>query len=389
MTWREDYQQASFRGVPFHVGKHDSQFGRRVVSHEFPGRSLPFVEDLGRSARGFTVEGWVIGPDYYDQRDALIEACEAGGPGILVHPYLGSLVVSVPAGGLLVRESSDEGGMARLAITFVETVNRALAASIADAEAEAAAAAAAAEAAAQAEFAAQLADQAPSALATAAAELNRLGSEVLSRVRAGAAFAQRIADYVDGLADFLADPFPLAQEVVGILQDTQQAFAAPLAAIEFYSQDLFDDFEPRTIGGGGLLSTTINLNARAVSSLVRAASLSSAVRAASTFKYESYDQALEVREGLLERIDTLIEQAPDPLIAQLGFLRSKLTAAVPPEGEDLPRLRRLTLPQTTPGIVLAWDLYADAERESDIVARNGIRHPGFVRGGRELEVLSG
>jgi len=41
-----------------------------------------------------------------------------------------------------------------------------------------------------------------------------------------------------------------------------------------------------------------------------------------------------------------------------------------------------------PAIVLAYRLYGDAERADEIVARNRVRHPGFVPGGQPLEVLS-
>ena len=42
------------------------------------------------------------------------------------------------------------------------------------------------------------------------------------------------------------------------------------------------------------------------------------------------------------------------------------------------RLTTLTPTEVSPALVLAYDYYEDASREADIVARNGIRHPGFV-----------
>jgi prophage DNA circulation protein len=46
-------------------------------------------------------------------------------------------------------------------------------------------------------------------------------------------------------------------------------------------------------------------------------------------------------------------------------------------------------PQATqPALVLAYSLYEDASRDADIIARNNVRHPGFVPGGRTLEVLA-
>ena len=46
-------------------------------------------------------------------------------------------------------------------------------------------------------------------------------------------------------------------------------------------------------------------------------------------------------------------------------------------------------PQTTlPALVVAHRLYGDATRADEITVRNNARHPGALRGGIELEVLS-
>jgi prophage DNA circulation protein len=54
----------------------------------------------------------------------------------------------------------------------------------------------------------------------------------------------------------------------------------------------------------------------------------------------------------------------------------------------LPRTRSFTPSATVPALVLAQRLYGDATRADDIAARNFVRHPGFVPGGVELEVIS-
>ncbi len=45
---------------------------------------------------------------------------------------------------------------------------------------------------------------------------------------------------------------------------------------------------------------------------------------------------------------------------------------------DSARLTTLTPHEVTPALVVAYDYYEDATRDADIVARNQIRHPGFV-----------
>ena len=87
--------------------------------HEYPLRDLPYADDLGRRAREFQVNGYVVGENYLQERDALIEALEAYGPGELIHPKYGMLNVVV-VGRVSIRESHSEGGIARFAITFAE-----------------------------------------------------------------------------------------------------------------------------------------------------------------------------------------------------------------------------------------------------------------------------
>ena len=62
---------------------------------------------------------------------------------------------------------------------------------------------------------------------------------------------------------------------------------------------------------------------------------------------------------------------------------------------DLSRIERYTPTETVPALVIAQRLYGVANgidallgREADIVKRNAVAHPGFVRGGVALEVLS-
>ena len=68
-------------------------------------------------------------------------------------------------------------------------------------------------------------------------------------------------------------------------------------------------------------------------------------------------------------------------------LRADLMRAVPGEDSDLPRLGIVTPPAMVPSIVLAHRLYGDTDREADLVTRNRIPRPGFIRGGEPLEVL--
>lgn len=90
-SWAQQLQPGSWRGVPFVLDSGDTAAGRRVAIHEYPYRDETWAEDLGKLPRRFAIQAWVVGDDCYQQRDAMLAACEQSGAGTLVHPTLGSI----------------------------------------------------------------------------------------------------------------------------------------------------------------------------------------------------------------------------------------------------------------------------------------------------------
>jgi prophage DNA circulation protein len=57
------YLDASWKGVPFFVENSADEFGRRGDLYEYPLSDDIGYKDLGRKARRFKVEGYLIGTD--------------------------------------------------------------------------------------------------------------------------------------------------------------------------------------------------------------------------------------------------------------------------------------------------------------------------------------
>ena len=102
--WRNELLPASFKGAAFHVEAGGKESGRRIVTHEFPKRELPYSEDLGRKAIQFTVRGYCIAypintattlyqRDYRVPRNSLIDALQRKGAGSLQLPTLAPMMV--------------------------------------------------------------------------------------------------------------------------------------------------------------------------------------------------------------------------------------------------------------------------------------------------------
>jgi len=120
MSWKDNLQDASLRGIAFKVDSDEATFGRRVQVHEYPNRDKPWSEDLGRATRRFSVLAYLIGDDFFEQRNRLIEAIEKAGSCTLVHPYYGEMTVVVDD-AIRVSHSQSEGRMCRISFSFVES----------------------------------------------------------------------------------------------------------------------------------------------------------------------------------------------------------------------------------------------------------------------------
>ncbi|GJE45370.1 DNA circularization N-terminal domain-containing protein [Methylobacterium soli] len=116
--WRDRLRPASFRGVEFHIEESARAGGRRSFLHEFPKRDLPYAEDMGRKGEGFTITGYLVGPDFLFARDELIEALHAEGPGLLILPTAGEF--DVQPGPYSAVERRERGGFVEISMNFLE-----------------------------------------------------------------------------------------------------------------------------------------------------------------------------------------------------------------------------------------------------------------------------
>jgi len=125
--WRDQLmQQASFRGVIFHVETGVRMSGRRTVVHEYPKRDDPYSEDMGRQARRFSFHGYLIYRpsnalyEYTQQRYRLYNALESADAGRLVHPVYSPRGIMAMCERYSMIESRTRGGFTEFEMNFVE-----------------------------------------------------------------------------------------------------------------------------------------------------------------------------------------------------------------------------------------------------------------------------
>lgn len=84
------YLPASWKGVPFNVEQSADEFGRRGDLYEYPLSEDVGYKDLGRKARRFRIQGYLIGSAQVALTNAMARAAESREPGMLVHPIYGT-----------------------------------------------------------------------------------------------------------------------------------------------------------------------------------------------------------------------------------------------------------------------------------------------------------
>jgi DNA circularisation protein N-terminus len=90
----KDVVPASFKGVPFYCTEADIEGGRRGAEGEFPFGENTAYADLGRKIRIYKLSAVFRADDHVWDSHALFLACESPGPGILVHPTRGAVMVA-------------------------------------------------------------------------------------------------------------------------------------------------------------------------------------------------------------------------------------------------------------------------------------------------------
>lgn len=394
MAWRDLLEPASFRGVEFKVESDDMTGGRRTATHQYPKRDKPYVEDMGRSARTISFSAYVLGADYVQSKDALLDALETEGPGELIHPFYG--VRTVQAGAYTVRITRDEGGIARFALEFTETGDSLYPSAVNNPSDAVDTAADSAGAASQSVFEdgfsvaglPQFAvDKAQDVLDSATAIMG----SVLGPIKASADEVARITQEIDLIQaeaeSLIRSPSEMATRLRGVFSLVSESSASQdskSSVLKKFYEQFATTPEPTPTD----TRADIESNRDALDSFIHEVALIEAVRAAAGQEFASLDEAEDARDKLADYIDEQADTAPDAVFEAMTALRAKLVLAIPGEDGALPSIVTKFLPETTPAIVLAYRYYADADRGDEIAERNHIPHPSFIKGGVPIKVLT-
>lgn len=412
MAWRDQIQQGSFRGAPFRTEAEERIGGRRVVSHEFPGRDDPVTEDLGARAKTFSIDCHVLGAEFIAARDALLNALEAPGPGLLVHPQYGRMMAVVFEYSCAT--NTEEGGIARFRITFGEAGQAVAAPVAAPAGNEAAQVADAVIAQAPRNFADDFSIEGAASFVEDAAEdvIRSIGqaSQLAAGMRGGVgpvlrAFEAGLSFLPANVSSLLRAPVRLGQAVTGLVLAVS-ALGGGGRRTRLQSLEMLVDWQPPEMDFPVRTPQRAleMANRLALAQLFRAVAAAELVRTAGAIDYPSYEEAIAVRDSIAGRLDRLslaaADRGDDRAAEVFDALRRALARDIAVRGVTLARIYQLKLGATEPALVLAHRLYGGEPqrrtgtpttpeaRAAAIIARNGIAHPSFVPAGVDIELLT-
>lgn len=394
MSWKDGLRQPSFRGIPFRVDEHGAgPYGRRGQLHLYPLRDDGYFEDLGARVPEFQLSAYVDGDDYMARRDRLIEACHRAGPGTLVHPYLGELEVVCTA--CSPKESVGEGRLARFDLVFVLAGRNRYPTAARDTRAAVVSRGATVtdtwrdriggldvrgpdflvDAAAELieEAAGQMLGEARGAgqpLATAVSTLTALSEEAAVLVLRPADLGAQLLAGFASLVGLEVDPLTTLASMKRLARFGEERPAVPR---------ITPTREQQAANEAALLAA------------VRRQAVVEASAAATRATFVSYNDAAGARTRVTDLIDEEIRVAEvddDAGFLALKALYAAVVADLSARGATLAPITSFTPRATLPAVVIAYGIYGDAARDEEIVARNRIRHPGFVAGGAPLEILA-
>jgi prophage DNA circulation protein len=368
MSWRDSLRPASFRGQVFEASELSQAGGRRLEVHEFPQREAHLVEDLGRTTRRFTLRAFLAGDAYQDRRDTLVNALEQGGPAELYHPWRGQVLVHVET--WTVTDSSDSLGSCTIDISFVlHEVDELPLVIEQDAPEQTRMSAEAAIAAAR-----SLEVQTNTAigpgllppvyrfqLQVALAAQDRAWATVLG---VGAGWL-----YVQGGTVNLARTFEVLDSV-GTARALLRAVLAPLAA--------------SSPSAGGRWDSVAQDAFVACVEAARVAMLGQASIRIVDATFPTAREASETLALVSDAFDVVRPTAPDDVDASLADLQTQVTDTLSDAIERSPRVATVDVLDTTPAMVLAWELYGDVAREAEILRLNAVGNPATLRGRYEV-----
>ncbi len=399
MSWREELQEASFRGAKFGVDQASTGFGRRNILHQYPQRDTPFSEDLGKQARNISITAFVIGDNYVQAKADLMRAIEEKNtPGTLIHPTLGAMQV-IPV-SCRNRFSNTQGGIEFFELTFSEAGENQFPNRSFNTRSKVMVSALASRSTVQNQLAnvfktsklPQFISDDVFAQATELKDLilDKMTTNQIKPIEQGK-MKESLDKFEATVTANIADPAVIASTFDDLVYRIENLYNDALEAFSLFKALLVygDTLDPIPQTTASRIQQKINRDS--LIRLTHRAALIGMAVTATRIDFVSYNDAVSLRNELADLLDVEIlatgETNEDDSLIKIEQLRADMVADITTRGGSLRRIKRITLDASAPSLVIAYDFYDDAAFDAEINARNNLRRPLFTPAGQEIEVL--
>lgn len=424
--WKDALQKASYNGIPFGVLGGEGSFGRKNVVHTYPFRDSVWVEDLGRSARRISVNGFLVGGDCIAQRDELIKAFEEEGECELVLPTYGAMTVDQTS-QLHVREAWDKGRMFEISFSCIEAGDQQFpntgdstgnvvtsAASAADsasasdfiknaADALKVGAAAVNQAVSMAAKFGRLAQRLANDAANLSNMVNTLSGDfsrffggrnngikkkatatstatVASLIAKGSSSRSSVSSASSALSSSAGNPEETAIAAQVIAAAVLNSSVDPADGIRLLSD--LSGFSMPTVSLSSPIGVAVKTVQNATADLFRRAAVVAMARASATYQPYSADDAASLRARICDALDEEIQiagdQGEDDTFNTLRTLRAAVAKDLTERGAGLPSIVTIQVGRPMPSLALAQRLYRDSGRSDELITQADCIHPAFM-----------
>jgi prophage DNA circulation protein len=409
MAWQDEIIgfQATYNGVPFKIRSVDFDFGWQLndftPQEDGAGISEKATLSFGKKAntkqtkrlpKTFGITASFSGPDYIDERNAFIDQIEKGGSGLLIIPTFDQIIVNPAAGRS--RFENNVGGYEEVAVTFREAGDREQPETSLNTEKAAIGGIDDSKATFIESFTTKL-ESGAQWVADASSDLTELVSTTINDTLGLGAVGdglEAVTEASNTLAQnattLIYTPTVLANQISDTISALTLAFEQPANAFNAQLQ-LLENYGiiDSSTGATPTEQDAIDNN-NAFVQIVNNAAVAEAGRAAVLTEYESLDDAqlAKSRFEAAARAQQLVNgntEGYDEGYREIANIIALVSDHITAQGE-LPSSIDVTYPDSNAALVLAEDLYGDADRAAEIVTRNDARHPLFLP--NELTLLS-
>ncbi|WP_044528715.1 DNA circularization protein [Herbaspirillum sp. B65] len=398
--WKKRLQPASFRGVPFRVDTETMPVGREVVIFEYPGKDKVRTEDMGRKTRLIRFAAFVIGAKCLEERDALLAALDKPGEGELIHPWYGRMKVTATS-DCTASHSREEGGVVRFELVFVEAGELGFPTATTNTRQQVQTSANSLKASALSRFSQAMAmvNMARVKVSAIQANVAAVYGAVNNYIKPLSSLFSSSASMLDALMNAPSSFGAMVFSTLADLERPFSSFGSSSSAVSGSAAAITALAQAPVSGGQdaqGVQTALVALmqDAATYNGMMDAAAVpipeplvaasttpsldAQAATAVAVTDVPVADDIAAARDDLGEAIFQYALYSPLGHYETLDATRQAVNAHLSAVARAGVRLRTETPASTVPAVVLAYRLYGDASRGTEIVARNRIRHAGFV-----------